>query len=130
MQHALADCTAINAELEEVYHELEETTALTEQCIAENAQSVQDQREYAARYCALVDRYNVAKDRAEALQKRRDKRQEKFDLIGAFMFELHELDEAITEFDDRLWVATVDVATAYHDGRLIFRFKNGLEIEG
>jgi len=103
---------------------------LTEQCIAENAQSVQDQREYAARYCALVDRYNVAKDRAEALQKRRDKRQEKFDLIGAFMFELHELDEAITEFDDRLWVATVDVATAYHDGRLIFRFKNGLEIEG
>lgn len=52
------------------------------------------------------------------------------DAMGGFMFELSERDEALMEFDDKLWIATVEKATAHHDGRLVFTFKNSLEIEG
>ena len=48
--------------------------------------------------------------------------------IGAFMFELAERDEPITEFDDRLWLAVIDTVTAHADGRLVFKFQNGTEV--
>lgn len=49
--------------------------------------------------------------------------------IGGFMFELSERTEAITEFDEGLWLAVVKEATAFHDGRLVFTFQNSIEAE-
>lgn len=46
------------------------------------------------------------------------------------MFRLSEQDEPLTEFDDVLWLTVIDKATTYEDGRLVFKFQNGLEIEG
>ena len=46
------------------------------------------------------------------------------------MFELSEYTEAVTEFDEGLWLAVIEKATAYHDGRLVFTFQKGTEIEG
>lgn len=44
------------------------------------------------------------------------------------MFELHERDGVITEFNDQLWIWAVEKATAHSDGRLAFTFFNGQEI--
>lgn len=41
-----------------------------------------------------------------------------------FMFELSECTEAITEFDDGLWLTVVEKATSFHNGRLFFIFQN------
>ncbi len=46
------------------------------------------------------------------------------------MFSLSEYESEITEFEDSLWLAVVKKVTAYHDGRLVFTFQNGTEIEG
>ena len=46
------------------------------------------------------------------------------------MFELHELDEPVTVFDDKLWLSVIDIVTVRHDGTLVFRFRNGMEVEG
>ena len=46
------------------------------------------------------------------------------------MFALSERDCELTEFDEGLWLSVVERATAYHDGRLVFTFQNGTEIEG
>lgn len=46
------------------------------------------------------------------------------------MFELAEYDEGITEFDDMLWTMTVDKAIVHNDGRIVFVFRNGMEVEG
>lgn len=46
------------------------------------------------------------------------------------MFALHERETGITEFDSSSWLAVVQKATACHDGRLVFTFQNGMEIEG
>ena len=45
------------------------------------------------------------------------------------MFALHEREVGVTEFDNALWLAVAEKATAYHDGRLVFTFQNGMEIE-
>lgn len=33
------------------------------------------------------------------------------------------------EFDTKLFHSLVDYATVYHDGRMVFKFRNGTEIE-
>ena len=55
-------------------------------------------------------------------------RQAKADAIGAFIFEVHKIGP-ILEFDDALWFKLIDHVTAYHDGRLVFNFTNGSDIE-
>lgn len=45
------------------------------------------------------------------------------------MFEVMELSKPPIEFDEKLWVASVEKMTVYHDGRCVFKFKNGVEIK-
>jgi hypothetical protein len=52
------------------------------------------------------------------------------DSISAFMFELHETDEPVTEFDNKLWISVMDNVLIRSDGTLVFRFRNGMKIEG
>ncbi len=77
-----------------------------------------------------MKRYEAAKSKMEALQRQKEARLAKADVIGAFMFILSEREEGITEFEDGLWLATVTKVTACHDGKLVFTFQNGTEIEG
>ena len=75
-------------------------------------------------------RYDAAKAKLDAIQKEKAKWLAQADSIGGFMFELSEYTEAITEFNEALWLAVVEKATAYHDGRLVFTFQNGVSING
>lgn len=52
----------------------------------------------------------------------------KADAIAAFMFELNEL-TAISEFDEKLWTVSIEMVRVYSDGRLVYVFHNGREIE-
>ena len=46
------------------------------------------------------------------------------------MFEMHETDESATEFDSKLWLSSIDSVVVKYNGTLLFRFRNGMEIEG
>lgn len=128
IQETLTDCTELEAKLVEMLAELEVVTELTRKLVSENASSSQNQAEYADHYNTLVDRYEKAKARAEKLQKLIVERQAKADAIGAFIFEVHEIGPVL-EFDETLWFKLIDHVTAYHDGRLVFSFSNGSDIE-
>lgn len=130
MQQTLTDCTEIDEKLAEVYHELEITAELTRKCITENSQNVMNQDEYLKKYNGYVERYEKQKTQADELEKRKQARIDKSISIGGFMFELSEYNEGITEFDDMLWTMTVDKAVVHNDGRIVFVFRNGMEIEG
>lgn len=130
MQDHLTNCSALDAELDELLQEIEVVTELTQRCIQENARNVQSQEEYTERYNGYVARYDAAKAKLDALQKEKARRLAQADSIGRFMFELSEYAEAVTEFDEGLWLAVIEKATAYHDGRLVFTFQNGIETEG
>ena len=104
-------------------------TEITKRCIQENAQSAQSQKEYAERYNGCVARYETAKAQVDALQQQKETRLVQADVIGGFMFAFSEQSCELTEFNESLWIAMVQKATAYRDGRLVFTFQNGVEIE-
>ena len=130
MQQELTDCALIDARLAELYQEKEVIAELIRKCIEQNSQSAQSQEEYLSRYNTLVKRYEAAKTKAGALEQKRADRMARADAMDGFIFELAERDEVLTEFDDKLWIATIEKATAYHDGGLVFTFNNGMKIEG
>ena len=128
IQDTFTDCRELDSEIVELRAELEVVTELTKKCIAENSSNAINQDEYLARYNALEERFNAAKEHLVTLEKRKVERMSQAEQIGAFMFELAECDEPLTEFDDRLWLAVIDTVTAHADGRLVFKFLNGSEI--
>ena len=128
IQTTLTDCTGIDAEIESLLEEISVVTELTKRCIAENSQTAQNQIEYAARYNGFVERYEKAKEQLEQLRTTKAEREAQAEAIGAFMFEVQELD-ALSEFDEKLWLTVIDTVTVHADGRLTFKFQGGTEIE-
>lgn len=128
MQATLTDCTGIDTEIESLLEEIDVVTELTKRCIAENSQMAQNQEEYAARYNGFVERYEKAKAQLEQLRATKAAREAQAEAIGAFMFEVQELD-TLSEFDEKLWLTVIDTVTVHADGRMIFKFQGGTEIE-
>ncbi len=129
MQAALTDCSAIDAEMGALRQEIEVVMELTRKCIEENSRQAQNQTEYTRRYDGYVQRYEAAKAKLENLERQRLERQAQADAMGGFMFAVYESEESITEFSPKAWSAMVNTVTVHHDGRLVFRFNNGMEIE-
>ena len=129
MQNLLTDCTEIDEKQQEVLQEMEVVSEITRKYIMENSQTAQNQDEYNAHYNALVERYEKLQKKSFSLQKQKEERLAKRDLIGGFILELSKCKELLTEFDEKPWVATVDKVTVFQDGRLVFSFKDGTEIE-
>lgn len=129
IQKQLTDCAGIDEQIEALLQEIEIVVELTHRCINENASTAQDQATYTEKYSGLVDRYEKLNSRLEQLQHQKKKRLDKAEDIGYFMFKTLEAETIITEFDDRLWTAAIDCVRVCTDGRLVFKFKAGLEIE-
>ena len=68
------------------------------------------------------------KAQLEQLRSTKAAREAQADAIGAFMFEMQELD-ILTEFDEKLWLTVIDTVTVHTDGRMRFKFQGGTEIE-
>ncbi len=128
MQTVLSDCTALDTEIATLLEELDVVGGMIRKCIDENSRDAQNQEEYAARYNGYADRYEKAKNKLETLRRDRALRQAKADGIGAFMFAISEQD-ALTDFDEKLWTATISTVTVHSDGRMIFHFLTGADIE-
>ncbi len=129
MQETLTDCTAIDAEMDALRQELEIVTELTRKCIEENSHRAQDQEEYARRYDGYVRRYDAAKEKLERLEQQKLERKAKANEMSVFLYGIQESAECISEFDPKLWSAVVDAVVVHHDGRLVFRLSNGMEME-
>ena len=68
------------------------------------------------------------KAQLEQLRSTKAAQEAQADAIGAFMFEIQELD-ILTEFDEKLWLTVIDTVTVHTDGRMRFKFQGGTEIE-
>lgn len=120
---------AIDMECATLNDEIEVVSELTKRLIAENATTAIPQDEYNRKYDALVERYHAAQDRLDDLQKLRITRSFQADVLECFMFEIKAIDNTLPlEFTDRFWNNLIDRVTVYHDGQMVFRFKNGTEV--
>ena len=127
MQSALTNYTGVDEEIQSLLEEIDVVTELTKHCIAENSQTAQNQAEYKVRYNGFVARYEKAKTRVAELRSIKNARQAQADAIGAFIFEVQELD-TLSEFDEKLWLTVIDTVTVYADGRMTLKFQGDTEI--
>ena len=68
--HALADCSALDAEQAQLRQEITVVAGLVENCVRENSARAMDQAEYTARFDALAARYGKLQVRHDGLQKK------------------------------------------------------------
>ena len=108
--------------------EMEMAEELVRRYIDENSLKVQDQTEYLERYDRQVQRYEKLKKKYGSLEAEKQRRKEQHDRIGAFVATLQSQMDLPVEFDPELWLAAIEKATVYADGRIVFTFKGGIEI--
>ena len=101
---------------------------LNKRLLNENASRAMDQDEFKRKYDSYVERYEKEVAKIEQLQRTKEERQKKAEQLSAFMFELHERDGLLTEFDEKLWVTMIDKVVINHNGSMVFRFNNGMEV--
>lgn len=128
MQEVLTDTTEIDEKIEELYSDIEIIEELIKKAIIENTMKAQDQEEFSHKYSKLETRHSKAVKSLKSLEEERQRKEEQAEAIGAFMFQLKENDEPLTDFDERLWLHMIDRVVIYHDEKMQFFFKGGTEV--
>ena len=128
VQNELFDCAELDVQQTTLAEEMELAAELIRRCIEENALKAQDQMEYLRRYEYHVQRYEKLKKKYDALNVEKQRRKEQHDRLGAFIATLQTRTDLPVEFDPDLWLAAIEKATVYVDGRVVFTFKGGMEI--
>jgi site-specific DNA recombinase len=129
MRTALSDCTALDAEIDRLTEEIEVVAEMVKACVKENAASAQSQADYTKKYNALVKRYEKAIKRVDELSAERTRKQDRDRELRLFIESIKEQPLVLEVWNERLWVGLLEKATVFHDGRMLFEFKNGTEIE-
>ena len=101
---------------------------MSHKLVEDNARKEMDQDVFMRKYSSYVSKYDAENGKVEQQKADRAERLQKAEAISAFMFEIHERDRLVEEFSDRLWIGTIEKVTVCHDGKLIFQFKNGMEV--
>ena len=127
---SLTNTEGVDNNISELLEELEVIEELTKRCVDNNAHSIQDQEEYAAKYESYVKRYETVKAEIDRLESDKVTRLAKADAIQRFISDLMENSTPKLAFDERPFLAAVESITAYNDGRLSFLFVDGTKVEG
>ena len=126
----LCDCTAIDTELSERQREIEVVSELSRKAIFEAAHPTVDRTAGSnERNNGYLERLRAATEQIAELEKMKSQRQNKARIIGAFIRNLTAGPLTLDEFDEKLWAAAIERIMVMADGRLIFRFREGTEVE-
>ena len=122
------DTVDLDEKIDDHIRECEIIEEMNRRLVEENSRSAMDQDVFMKKYNAYVDKYEKESAEIEKLHKLREEQVRKAEQISAFMFEIHERDGLLEEFDEKLWLATIDKVLIQHDGRMVFKFRNGTEV--
>ena len=125
MKELLTDTSAIDVELASLQSEQEVVIEMTRKIVAENASVAMQQSDYLEKYTALVDRYESLAEQITDLERKRLDRQSRAQEIDIYMKTLVSQDGELQVFDPRVWLDVIEKVTVYHDGRMVFQFKDG-----
>jgi len=75
-----------------------------------------------------LDRHRKSSERVDELESIRSERISKAKMIDRFIRDIGSRPLALTAFDEKLWLAVIDIATVSRDGNITFKFRNGSEI--
>lgn len=129
IQINLEDCSDIESQIFEIMPQMKMLADKVQFLIAINSRTAQKQERYKKEYKKLSDDYNKLDDQLKALQAEKVRRGEKGNIIRNFIREISERKELLVNFDEELWVATLDHVTVFADKSMAFEFKDGTKIE-
>ena len=117
-------------EMERVTLESEITVLVerTQEIIAENARTAQDQTEYEKKYNAIAQQYEAKKARYDELEGEIADAKVSWQNVENFIRNLRDMDGVSEEFDADLWGSMVESVTVQTDGGLVFVLSGGYEI--
>jgi hypothetical protein len=126
----LCDCKDINAEIKELEREVEVVTELSRKAIFENARTAQNQAEFNERNNGYVERINTARIRIDELTAEKRRHQHKARILETYICNLEASHIALTEFDDKVWLTSIEKAVVAEDGTITFHLLDGSEVGG
>ena len=129
MREVVADCTALDAEIDALNEEIQVVAGLVNQCIKENATTQQSQEEYTKKYNRLVKRYEKAVERLNKATAEKESKMQRDRELGIFIGAIKEQPLVLETWDEGLWLTLLETATVHAGGRITFRFKDGTGIE-
>ena len=125
---ALCDCSTLESEMTELRREIEVVEELSRKAIYENAHTAMNQEEFSERSNGYFERRNHAAERIAEIEKEITRRRNTARLLEKFIRDMKNSPLTLDEFDEKLWAVAIDSVTVYH-GRLVFRFRDGSEVE-
>ena len=125
----LSDTSDLDAKIETLTMELNDIGILIREHIQKNAEYAQNQDSYNLRYDELTEQYEKKKESLQKIQQKRIEHQSRIESMASFLRVLEQTNEPIDYFDDGIWRTTIEKVTVFHDGRMIFQFVDGTEIE-
>ncbi|SMP38745.1 hypothetical protein SAMN06296020_101144 [Anoxynatronum buryatiense] len=128
-QKTLCHVKDIEEELEELQQEKEMAAKLVRQAIEENAHRVVDPETWQESYKGYLDRYQQAVEGIDQLERQKKGRKDKNREMERFIKHIEKADETLTDFEEGLWVLIIERVTVLIDGRLMFHFKDGTEVQ-
>ena len=77
-----------------------------------------------------LERHRLATERVTELERMKRQRKSRARILETFIRGITAGPQVLTEFDEKLWITTVDQVTVTLEDQFVFRFKDGTEIEG
>lgn len=122
---ALTDTLSLEKRQAELKSEYAIVMELMRKCVEENARTILDQNEYNMRYDTLMERYEAAQNGITEINDKLLERTVKREKITRFFDDLKSQDKLLTEFDEKLWLATVESVTVHSESEMEVTFKDG-----
>jgi hypothetical protein len=102
INNTLLDTASAEAERGTLQNELVVVAELIQKCVEENARIAQNQEEYQRNYEGLVERFNSAQTRLDAVMGQISDAKARGQSIGFFIDKLRKQEGLVAEFDDQL----------------------------
>ena len=124
----LTDCTELDMKLEDLKQELEVVIKTLENGIKQNATNAMNQEEYLHWYEKYSNRYEELAGKIKSLEHDREQKRIRHKQFEEFITAFKSTPDTLLEFDEQMWITTIDKVRINHNGTCKFMFCNNTEI--
>jgi site-specific DNA recombinase len=124
----LADTSELEKELVRLKGEHGSIIKRMYSCVEENKREMRNQEEYNRRYLKMAEEFKESGIQLNQIKEKILEQSARKEKIRRFLDELRQINDLVTEFDENLWNATVELVTVHTDKTLTFTFRDGTKI--
>lgn len=125
----LTDTTQLDHDIERINDDLIVIAELVNRLVKENFKTSISLDEFDKKYEELTSRYERTKEKQEELIKTRSNKLAQALKMKAFLSNLNQVDDELSDWNENLWILLVKSAVMHRDESITFKLNNGKEIK-